>query len=275
MLILDFDGTVTDAEREGAPYRTGYLEDLALLTGRPLDEVHQRADAIEAEVRSDPDNHGWVFQGRVVAPAVVDPYLRILPTARGIFDVGGHFTRSIDRERLLELLYKYNYQKTDTAFRPGAYELLASLAGTAVYVVTNSHTGPVQDKIRALARTDGEFDWLRGRVHGRAQKYVIDDGFTEVDAELAIPGLGRPVLLRRRRYHDAIARLLESEGRSWSELLVVGDIFELDLALPLHQWARVALMANDFTPGYELDFLAAHPRGHVIRSLAEIPALLG
>ncbi|MFM2152956.1 MAG: hypothetical protein RL199_1391, partial [Pseudomonadota bacterium] len=38
LVILDFDGTMTDAEAEGAPFRDGYLQDLATLTGRPLEE---------------------------------------------------------------------------------------------------------------------------------------------------------------------------------------------------------------------------------------------
>ena len=35
LLILDFDGTMTDAEAEGTPYREGYLGDLAIPPGSP------------------------------------------------------------------------------------------------------------------------------------------------------------------------------------------------------------------------------------------------
>ena len=34
VLCLDFDGTMTDAEAEGRPFRDGYLEDLCLLVGK-------------------------------------------------------------------------------------------------------------------------------------------------------------------------------------------------------------------------------------------------
>lgn len=34
VLVLDFDGTMTDAEVEGRPYRQGCLEDLAVLCGK-------------------------------------------------------------------------------------------------------------------------------------------------------------------------------------------------------------------------------------------------
>ncbi len=274
MLILDFDGTVTDAEIEGRPFRDGYLDDLAALTGSGPEQIRALAERFEAEIAADPNRHGWIYNGRIVAPAAVDPYLRIMPVARKIFDEFGVFRDPIDRERLLDgVLYKHNYQKTAIAFRPGAHELLGALAGTESYVVTNSHTEPVRKKIRALAR-DGEFDWLLERVYGRARKYVIDDDFTAVDEALEVEGLSRPVLLRRRYYHDVIAALLDRTGRTWEELFVVGDIFELDLSLPLSKGARIGLVVNRFTPEYEKTFVAGHPRGMLIHDLTAIPDLL-
>lgn len=274
MLVLDFDGTVTDAEREGAPYRDGFLNDLAALTGMAHGDVMAMAERMEAEMLAHPGRHGWVYRERVVAPAATDPYLRTLAVASAMLDATGQFRVQAERERLLELLHRYNYQKTAMVFRPGAYELVRALAGAEIYVVTNSHTEPVQHKIRALARAPGELDWLVERVHGRAQKYAVDDSLTEVDEHLTIHGLERAVLLRRRCYHDVLAGLLARAGRTWAELLVVGDTFELDLALPLARGARVALMTGEHTPAHEIAFLEAHPRGHVVRALSEIPALL-
>ena len=43
VLILDFDGTLTDAEAEGLPYRQGYLEDVALLTDVDLEALEWAA----------------------------------------------------------------------------------------------------------------------------------------------------------------------------------------------------------------------------------------
>jgi hypothetical protein len=276
MLILDFDGTVTDAEKEGAPFRDGYLEDIAILAGRPIEEVRQLAERFEAEVRADPDNHGWIYDGAIVAPATVDPYLRIMPVARRIFDEVGVFADDGDRSRLLDgILYKYNYQKTNVAFREGAFELLSTLVGTPSYVVTNSHTEPVRNKIRSLDRERGMLDWWVPRVRGRARKYVVEPSYSHVDERLDLPGLSRPVLLRRPHYCSVIEELLEEEGHHWSDLLVVGDIFELDLALPLAKGASVALMVNDFTPAYERDYVEGHPRGQLIASLSEIAALVG
>jgi len=279
LLVLDFDGTMTDAEAEGAPFTAGYLEDVAFLVGRPIAEVRDLAARFEAEIAANSQAYGWTSGDKVVAPAAVDPYLRIQPIAGRIFDTYGCFSEPVDRERLLDgVLYKYNYGKTAVAFRPGARETLLALGGTATWVVTNSHTEPVQEKVRLLGRADdgsSALEWLAERVRGRAQKYRVDDTFTAVPETMSIPGLDRPIYLRRRLYHDVIAELLEQVGADWSDLVVVGDIFELDLVLPLARGARVGLIPNPFTPSYELAFLEGHARGAILRSVTEIPGYAG
>ncbi len=275
LLVLDFDGTMTDAEAEGAPFREGYLEDLVVLTGLSRDEIFALAEEFEALIAGNPDKHGWVFRGQIVAPATVDPYLRIMPVARMIFDRTGTFASDEDRNRLLDgILYKYNYRKTKIAFHPEAEEVLRSLAGTNTYVITNSDTVPVQNKIRSLADGTDDLDWLIERVYGNAKKYVVDPTFEGVEETLRIDGLNRPVLLRRRLYYETIKQLLDEQGLAWSDLVVVGDIFELDLAMPLALGARVGLVSNQFTPPYEKTFLSNHPRGRLISSLTEIRDLL-
>ncbi len=278
VLVLDFDGTMTDAEAEGAPFRQGYLEDIAVLTGLGLPETLRLAERFEAEVAANPQDFGWVFNGRIVAPATVDPYLRIMPVARRIFEHTGTFTSEQDRTRLLDgILYKYNYKKTRIAFRQGALECLLALGDIPdlyTCVVTNSHTEAVQDKLRVLGGPDGALDWLVARVHGRASKYVLDEAWTGVEAELQLPGLSRPVLLRRRNYHDVLESLLAGFSLSWSALTVVGDIFELDLCLPQAMGARVGLVANAHTPAYERAWLNASEGGRVLLALDELPAFV-
>lgn len=269
LVVLDFDGTMTDAEQEGAPFRDGYLEDVAVLCGRPLDEIKVLAGRFEAEVAKNPDAHGWLFHGHIVAPAIVDPYLRIMPVARKIFDACGAFPSEADRTRLLDgILYKYNYQKTRIAFRAGAKEALDALRGTSTNVVTNSHTEAVRHKVSQLGA-----EWLVERVYGRARKYEVDPAFDAVPEKLELPGLSRPVLLRRRAYFEVLDKLRAEAGATWSELLVVGDIFELDLSLPLALGSRVGLVVNDFTPAYERAYVESHPRGTIVTSLSQLPAL--
>jgi phosphoglycolate phosphatase-like HAD superfamily hydrolase len=270
LLALDFDGTMTDAELEGAPFTEGYLEDLALLVGRTVDDPELVAVAAAARARIDADpDAAFEWMGKKVAPSRVDPYLRIVPIAHAVLDHFGAFARMQDRGALLgRVLYKYNYAKTRVAPRPGARELLAALAGTDTYVVTNSYTAHVEHKIRAIDAGTGDLGWLTGRVRGNASKFEVDDAWLDAPPVLEIPGLGRPVLLRRRRYHAVLTDLLA--GRRFDDLTVVGDIFELDLAMPLALGARVGLVAGPHTPDHEITYVAAHPRGRVLRDLDEI-----
>jgi len=273
LLVLDFDGTMTDAEVEGGPFTAGYLEDLAALVGRRADDPELAAivAGVRDRIAHDPEA-SFVWQGHAVAPSRVDPYLRIVPIAEAIFDAFGAFPRAVDRGALLgRVLYKYNYAKTLIAPRPGARELLAALAGTDTWVVTNSHTEHVAAKVDAIDAGTGALAWLRGRIHGNASKFEIDDAWTGAPAELSLPGLRRPVLLRRRKYHAVLAELLA--GRPFAELTVVGDIFELDLAMPLAMGARVGLVAGPHTPPHEIAYCDEHPRARVIRRLDEVLAL--
>ncbi len=276
-LVLDFDGTMTDAEAEGRPFRDGYLEDLAMLVGRPPDDpdISAIADEVEAELAAAPASHPFLWMGRAVAPATVDPYLRMVPIAHRILDRFGAVPSAEDRGRLLgSVLYKYNYAKTlgHPVFRDGAGEMLRRLAGTPTWIVTNSDTHAVAGKVAALDRVAPGVAWLTSRVRGFARKFDVDDTWTGAASELTIPGLDRTVLLRRRAYHEILASVIAEAGSSWEELVVVGDIFELDLAMPLSLGARVGLVTSSRTPPYERAFVTEHPRAQLIESLSEVPA---
>jgi hypothetical protein len=282
VVVLDFDGTMTDAELEGRPFRDGYIDDLCALVGRPaLDpEVLAIVAVVEAELVRDPAAHPFLWMGRAVAPATVDPYLRMVPVANRILDHFGAFPSALDRGRLLgSILYRHNYARTlgHPVFRDGAGEVLRALgvdSSRATWIVTNSDTHAVAGKVAALDHIHPGVAWLTSRVRGQARKFEVDDAWTGTPAELAVDGLHRPVLLRRRAYHDILRELLDSAGATFHDLVVIGDIFELDLAMPLSLGARVGLVASAHTPPYERAFVAGHPRGRVIEHLREVLELV-
>ncbi len=277
VLVLDFDGTMTDAEAEGRPFTEGYLEDLCALVGRPAgdEEILALAAEVEGELARAPAAHPFRWMGRAVAPATVDPYLRIVPIAHRVLDRFHVMPGAEDRGRLLAgVLFKYNYAKTlgRPVFRSNAGKILRELGGSPTWIVTNSDTHAVASKIAALDRETPGVAWLTSRVRGYARKFEIDDAWTHAAGELALPGLDRPVLLRRRAYFESLRSVLEEANATFADLVVCGDIFELDLALPLSLGARIALVASSRTPTYERAFVAAHPRGRVIEDLSEIPS---
>ncbi|HEX4420594.1 MAG TPA: HAD hydrolase-like protein [Kofleriaceae bacterium] len=276
ILVLDFDGTMTDAEAEGRPFRDGYLDDLCALVGRPAGdpEVRAIAEEVDAELMRAPETHPFLWMNRAVAPATVDPYLRMVPIANRILDRFDAIPSPTDRGRLLgSVLYKYNYAKTlsHPVFRAGAAEVLSALSGTQSWIVTNSDTHAVAGKVAALDREAPGVAWLTSRVRGHARKFDVDDSWDGAPATLALPGLARPVLLRRRHYYEILRTILDGAGAGFADLVVIGDIFELDLAMPLALGARVGLVSSGHTPGYERAFVADHPRGRVIEDLRDVP----
>lgn len=57
--------------------------------------------------------------GRAVAPATVDPYLRMVPIPHAIFDHFGAFTNANDRSRLLgAIFYNTTTPKPNRTFAP-------------------------------------------------------------------------------------------------------------------------------------------------------------
>lgn len=270
LVVLDFDGTMTDAEAEGRPFTEGYLEDVAALTGREPSEIRAMAARFEAEVLADPQAYGWLWKGRIVCPATVDPYQRFMPVMKKLFDACGAFRDEAERERLEQVLFRHNYRRTATVFRPHAAQALAALEPLDTWVVTNAHVDPVRAKIAALG--GGSLAWLQERVVGLARKQVVEDGDPDLPEALTIPGLRRPVLVRRPHYRAVLERL--RGGRPWDEVVVVGDIFELDLSTPLLLGARVVLAANAFTPAWERAYVSGHARGKVIEDLRELEGLV-
>ena len=75
--------------------------------------------------------------------------------------------------------------------------------------------------------------------------------------------LERPIYVRRSQYHTILSGILEDYNSTWEDTTVLGDIFELDLSLPLSMGATVGLMQNPFSPQYEVDYLNADKTGSV------------
>jgi FMN phosphatase YigB (HAD superfamily) len=262
-IVLDFDGTFTDVEREGAPFVSCYRAALSDLIGRDLGADWERA---AAEVAAAPGQHGWSHGGHIVAPGNADPYVRCTAIAQLICDREGRLRDPETRTAIVQAFYQLAYRHTVTAFRPEARETLARVAATGLptYVVTNSSTQVVEHKLQELEPRGLE----HLKVIGDAQKFVVaeasepDARFAAVPIERRLPGLERPIYPRRGRYFDALARLWRETGAAPDETLVCGDIFELDLALPIELGVQVHLVTGAATAAYERAALAAlGPRG--------------
>lgn len=278
MLILDFDGTCTDAEEEGKPFTQACLLDIAQQTELDIKRVREIARDTEVAMRERPQDFAWVMDGYKVAPASVDPYLRMKPIVAAMHKELGTDIQIVDPFKL----YKDNYPKSGTHFREGLLEVMWKLMimGAEVFIVTNSGTEAVKQKLRRLARELTDTDrrqadrflhyWLP-RVCGDAKKYIVS-GIRHDDipfADLSLPGLQRPVHVQRHEYYKVLDKLRKQVRARPNRVLVIGDIFELDLALPMAMGWNTCLLQTDLTPRYEVDHLQEHVRGHVITSISD------
>lgn len=248
-VILDFDGTFTDVAREAAPFVDAFRSAVFDLLGRELPtEWAERA----ASIAENPGRHGWVHEGRIVAPASADPYIHTTTTANLVFDGAGVLKDGRTRAAILQALYHHAYENTLTAFRPRAKEVLETLAASGIptFVVTNARTDAALKKLRTLGPVGIE----RIEVHGDARKFIVSDAesaderFARVPEKLALPGLERPVYPRRGRYFDALAGIMQRIGVKPEEVLVCGDIYELDLSLPLELGMQVHMVTGPHEP---------------------------
>ncbi len=245
-VVLDFDGTCTDVEREARGFLTAYKADLARTLGR--DDLDEAWRATERRILADPARHGMRIGGHLVAPPV-DPYL--LATA-----VSTLLEPELD-DAETERLFKENYRFTTTAFKPEARTVVESFANSDVHfvVVTNSDPDTVGRKLDELAPLGRETI----RLHGDARKFLVADPvehvgsarFEGVPDDWHLDGWARPIHPRRGHYFDALESIWLESGSTPEQTLVVGDVFELDLMLPALLGCRVHLASGKRTLPYE------------------------
>ena len=269
-IVLDLDGTFTDVTREALGFAEAYPALLADLLGRDLGASWK--EAIE-QARARSPELGWMFDGHIVAPSDADPYILATAAAQLLLDASGVLTGDrVLRADVLTALYRRAYRHTGAAFRPEARRVLEALLarGTPVHFVTNAATSAAQEKLAELAPAGLE----RLHIRGDARKFHVappsrpDPRFDALPAERRVPGLDRPVLLRRGRYFDALAAIWAETGARPESTLVCGDIWELDLAMPAELGAHVHLIQRERTYAYEIEQVnALGPRGGVTEGL--------
>lgn len=263
-VVLDFDGTFTDVHEEAKEFPGAYRSDVCDIVGRDI-----AAEWAEAErtIAANPDQYGWDVDGKLVAPANADPYIHSTAVATLVFKKLGILQSARLRSDIVQVLYRKAYEQTQTAFRSHAREVIEALmqSGVPVTIVTNAHTDMVEKKLNDLGVPESR----RPRIHGEARKFIAgalpgpDPLFDKLPETTRVPGLSRPVYVRRAHYYRALKRIWdENAGAGPESTLVVGDIYELDLALPAELGGAVHLMLRPGTNGWEREAVRAlGPRG--------------
>lgn len=269
--VLDFDGTVTDAEKEAEGANASYNEMMAKEVGIGLNELREMLDLARQEIIKKPGIYGWIYNGLIVAPATSDPYILHQTSVGLVIDKLRNDTRNLNlppKDGVSDFqnrLFGLSYPDSGTHFKPGAKDFIQELQALGEpIVITNSQTQAVMKKLNLLLGEDHDL-----QVVGNAKKYVVDLSYTEVGESVRpTTKFPRPVFLRRPNYHKTLEELGDIR-------YMIGDIYELDLALPENMGITTVLVANPMTPKWERDYYKDHPNGFSTNTLENIiPELL-
>ncbi len=251
-VVIDFDGTLTDLDRETENYFAPFYRGIAGLTGTTVSKVEQLFHKAYAEIDKNPGLYGWEINGIFVAP-IADPYLRNNAATTLVL---GWLGKQIAFSDLVKL-HQACQVDLPTLFKPGAKEFVETLQNeTDFSVVTNSHPDLVVQKLSMLLENHSI------RVIGNAKKYNLDQTWNAVSPTVQHAGFPRPVYLRRKAYGDVLNSIMKSEEGQYKIQCVVGDIYELDLALPEHLGIQTILVTTpNWTPRWEVEHYRNHPNG--------------
>jgi len=273
LVVLDYDGTTTDI-RDGAPeFDRAYVRALGdLVDGKDVREEWERA---KAAVRAASPEAAWTVVGPAkIAAAAGDPYALAAEAAKRFLTESGAIRSPALQALACAELFAVAYHAAPYAFRPDARVVLGVLTkaragGQALRTcfVTNSATDTVKERLTARLFPGG-LGALE--VQGGAAKFLIAppsrpstlfDGLPE---SVQVEGLTRPILLRRGAYFDVLQRLWEDPEHpaTPATTLVVGDVWELDLAMPAALGCQTHLILRDNTYDYERN--AARAAGTIV-----------
>ncbi|MEO8665043.1 MAG: hypothetical protein ABI462_06065 [Ignavibacteria bacterium] len=301
-LVSDFDGIWTDQKKESEHVWNYIVSSAAELSGKTQKDTRNFFRLCRQRMDKDPGKYGWVNAGEIAAFYKEDPY----GDNNAIFDfmdrVYSNFppddlTIEIKKVRT-SILAKYKslaeYSQECFAVPTGRHKSEGKLKpvtsaadtvkkinslNTDIVVVSNSTT----DKIKYLFAqagiiVSGDALGKRESVHARgdAKKFFIYNSDTVLPSYLEISGKIK-VPLRRSSYHSI---LIEEKPD-----FVVGDVFSLDIALPLYlrmnkrefSNLKVIQKIQPYTPAWVKDYLNKKDfkgKAFTINKIEELPEII-
>jgi len=266
LVVLDFDGTITDIDKEAVPAVIGWKKDAGKELGFTDEEIQRRWANAESKIKSNPQNYGWVKSNKIIAPACADPLVMATVTTQVLFDEESKYLDEHKRDEVSYKIFKNNYKKSKTVFKEGAKQFLSELKNQFhVYIVTNSASSEVSKKVQKLSN-----DHTNIPIYGEAGKYILHPDWTDVPESVERKGFGRPLFLRRKQYWNVIKNIMKEKGVSPDKVAVVGDIYELDLLLPEYKGMRVVLTPQPTAADFELAAVKSYSKGYIAESLRNV-----
>ncbi len=292
-IVMDFDGVYTDPSEEGEACAKSFVEKIISfgLKDVGLDTV-EKVDSWIGELRvrqaTKPFSFGWRSEGRVSAFTFEDPFIRNI----GLADFLDHLAQDGDEKAGAVLKQLKNHEKMDSfgALSEWAFHQLnlkkradpmakkwvqdAIAKGHEVVIVSNSAT----DKIEEFLDQNQFEKGARPQVRGGARKFGLGKNPKPIVIATGVDGAQKGELTAdtdRPIYEQA---LLEIKPDA-----VIGDVFSLDLTLPLRlkregkldfKWG-LFYRHRDYTPATMVDLVTGRnsmvPEVKLVRDWSEVP----
>lgn len=302
-LVSDFDGIWTNQDSEAEYVWKYILNKLSGLTGLSENGTADFLNTVKQEMNKAPYKYGWINNGSIACFYGEDPF----GDNNAIFDFMGRKYKSTDNDDLTSRVKKIGKSILDSGYTdfdkfandcffestgkfkeegklnpcPEAKEVLEKLfiLNVDVVVASNSKTLKIEHLFSKIGyEPTNEESQERGALHarGNSMKFVIHNDYTELPEYLIINESYR-VPLRRKSYHE----VLKDEKPDF----VIGDVFSLDIALPLYLRLTVPEFSNlkviqkvqKHTPRWVGDFLGKKEFegiAYTVENISELPALI-
>lgn len=293
-IVSDFDGVLTDLTAEAArvcELFSAHLRHHNPLGDAALNALLQRA---RTQVHDNPTAYGWHQHGRLSAYANEDGFMANIGLAACLDQL---VATDADADAIAQALHMHDIASFEVVcqtcytamveetrrgshhpIEPAAVRTLQQLLdqGHDVVVVSNSSTTRIIDLLRAhdLTPADHAADPThRFRVRGDARKFALgtnSHGFHIGDYWVDTDRPAYDAILRDERPHA-----------------VIGDVFTLDLSLPLElsrstpehfDGIQLFLRQRPYTPDWARDFVGANEipscHLHLLQQFSDLPETL-
>lgn len=239
-VIFDFDGTCTQIPAVYENYLESYYAGLVTYM-KTLNQSVPPAEwqAALKKVHAGSPHRAWTLLSRGSAPASADPYITAGEAANIIYASHG-----VPAPPQTVNLHGDAYNAYIAPWRTDAgHTVLQLLAkGVKVHFISNSATDYIQKRLTYLL-LNRESDVT---LYGNASKFKETDPTDELSQDAkklysklpkdypseGLEMLGRDVFVRRGAFFDKIYEALDKDISRINTTLFVGDVWELDLAMP-------------------------------------------
>ena len=274
LAIFDLDGTLVTATPESHErMKERFITLLAEKTGQPIELVHDLFIDRQQQMLTETEKHGLRSPDKRLACGLSDELILLSATGHALTQIRPHSLNDEGWHDLIQSVYYPAYRELGFQIKDDAKIVLGRMNRAAFQIITNSPHEQVRQRLKDLTDRDPKLSWIADHVNGTARKFIItDDHPTCVPLRDRIPGLNRYVFPRRSVYFDIAERLRLEREAAWDEVVVVGDIAELDLLMFVYLGARVVLIKNARTLPHEIEFIKNLPnnQGLVVEHLTEI-----